>query len=70
MGFGMAGDIIGIRSGPLKQPQHAAFRLVQNAHPARENLRRQLVALVEVAEDKAGFGQSGFSFGRRKTAVC
>ncbi len=42
------------RKGGLafQQPQHAAINLPQNAHPAGENCRRQLVALVEIAEHK------------------
>ena len=45
------------RLARLQQPQHAAFDLSKKPHPDVEELRRQLVAVVETTEHEAGLRQ-------------
>ena len=45
----------------LGQPQHAAFDRLQQPHPDVEHLGRELVAVVEAAEDEAGLRQACFA---------
>src|SRR2546421_11053179 len=49
----------------LCQPKHAAFDMSEQPHPDGENLGRQLVGIVEAAEDKSLIRQPGFVAGRR-----
>src|SRR5262244_875244 len=42
-----------------EQPQYAAFDLTKEAHPDVEDLRRELVAVVETAEHEAILRQAG-----------
>src|SRR5262245_63167990 len=46
------------------QPQYAAFDLAKEAHPDVEDLRRELVAVVEAAEHESGLGQANGTAGR------
>src|SRR5579871_6071913 len=41
----------------LEQPQHAALDPCQQPHPHVENGRRDLIIVVETAEDKASIGK-------------
>src|SRR5262249_23973721 len=43
----------------VEQPQYAALDLAQEAHPHIEELRRELVAVVETAEHEAILGKAG-----------
>src|SRR6516225_10150567 len=47
-----------------EQPQYAAFDLPKELHPDVEELRRELVAIVEAAEHESGFGQADGAAGR------
>src|SRR5262249_43008920 len=47
-----------------EQPQYAAFDLPKELHPDVEELRRELVAIVEAAEHESGFAQADGPAGR------
>ena len=42
----------------LEQPQHAVRHGIEQPHPQGEYVRKDLVRVVEAAEDEASFGQS------------
>ncbi|MNZ58507.1 hypothetical protein D3C78_765190 [compost metagenome] len=47
------------------QPQHTAFDFLQQAHPDGEDLRRNLVVMVERTEDETTFRQTALRTRRR-----
>ena len=65
--LGFAFEILHRGRRAHRKPQHAAIDRAQKAHPDVEQIRCELVALIEGAEHKAGFGQSGLA-SRRSAA--
>ena len=53
-----APQILGREIAGMELPQDRAWNLGENAHPGREDLRLDLVGLVEQGGDEAGRGQT------------
>ena len=56
-GLGFAAQVAHGGVARLQQPQYAAFDLPQQPHPYVEQLRRELVAVVEATEHEPILGQ-------------
>src|SRR5262245_14637214 len=63
-GARLIAEVARCRLARSEQPQYAAFDLAQEAHPHVEELRRELVAVVEAAEHESGLGQTDGAAGR------
>src|SRR5476649_893721 len=48
-----ASEVAGCPAIVFEQPQHASGNLLEQAHPTGEDFRRDLIRLIEAAEDKA-----------------
>jgi hypothetical protein len=57
-GRGFLAQIVAHRGMSRKQSEHATFDLPEDQHPARKNLRRDLVVAVEAAKHKSVLGQT------------
>src|SRR5215813_12223045 len=63
-GARLIAEVARCRLARPEQPQYAAFDLAKEAHPDVEELRRELVAVVEAAEHESGLGQADGAAGR------